>query len=132
MMTEKSVPVKPLSFKAAADKYPYGSFHFGLWATSFLMFGLSMTPFKITQAPLAAIGATTFFLNTIYYLARDDGNEVDKSLNDLCFGPVAFFVVNAALGQMSWMNYSPQTMLLEFIIITVAGVLIITAQRYSR
>ncbi|MBP9798390.1 hypothetical protein KBC70_04570 [Candidatus Woesebacteria bacterium] len=132
MRTEKSVPKEPLSFKAAADEFTYGPFLFGLWATSFLMYGFSMSPFKITHNSLAVIGATTFFLNAIYYLARENGHQDDEIINNLFFGAVAFFVVNAALGQMSWMNYSPQTMLLEFIFITVTGFLLITVRRYAK
>lgn len=130
-MTVKSVPAQPLTFKEAADKYPYGSFHFGLWVVSFLMLGFSMSPFEISQTPLAAIGVATFFLNSVYYLGREIGNKEDENLNNLCFGPVVYFLANAVLGQASWMNYSSRTLLLEFIVITVAGILFISKGRYA-
>ncbi|MBP9798389.1 hypothetical protein KBC70_04565 [Candidatus Woesebacteria bacterium] len=119
-------------FQVAVKKYPYSPFLFGLWMSAFAFFLMSAMGADLQAGAFKGIATFFFFLNGLFYIVREARDVEAREINLFFFGPIFYMAANGLLGKIDRMNYNSNTLLLEFMLITGIGFVLINRYRTVR
>jgi hypothetical protein len=119
-------------FQVAVTKYPYSAFLFGVWISAFAFFLMSVGGADLQAGAFKGIATFFFFFNGLFYIFRPARDAEARTINLFFFGPIFYMAANGLLGKIDRMNYNSNTMLLQFLIITVIGFILINRYRTIR
>lgn len=119
-------------FQVAVIKYPYSAFLCGVWMSAFAFFLMSVADADFQAGAFKGIATFFFFFNGLFYIFRTAGDAGARAINLFFFGPIFYMAANGVLGKIDRMNYNSNTLLLEFLIITVVGFVLINRYRTVR
>lgn len=120
------------SFQEAMIACSASPFLFGMWISAFGFLLLASGGAELQAGAFRGIAVFFFFFNAIFYILLSPKDSDGRAFNSFLFGPIFYMWTNGLMGLFDRMNYNSNTMLFEFVLITIVGFFLINRHRTVR